>query len=53
MDLPAIPEIPVETAWNEVTYWLPVRPLGKAHCFGWLHFPTKFRVCDRKVTRND
>ncbi len=34
MDLPAIPEIRVETAGNEVTYWLPVRPLGKIRWLG-------------------
>ena len=34
MDLPAIPEIRVETAGNEVTYWLPVRPLGKIRLLG-------------------
>ncbi|MGA2543354.1 MAG: hypothetical protein ABSG78_17530 [Verrucomicrobiota bacterium] len=34
MDLPAIPEIRVETAGNDVTYCLPVRPLGKIRWLG-------------------
>ncbi len=34
MSLANIPEIRVETAGDEVTYWLPVRPLGKFRWFG-------------------
>jgi hypothetical protein len=42
MNLSAIPEIRVETAGNDVTYWLPVRPLGKIRWFGLL--PIGFSV---------
>jgi hypothetical protein len=34
MELAVIPEIRVETVGDEVTYWLPVRPLGKIRWFG-------------------
>lgn len=34
MDLHTIPEIRVETAGNEATYWLPARPLGKVRWLG-------------------
>ena len=34
MELAAIPEIRVETVGDEVTYWLPVRPLGKIRWLG-------------------
>jgi hypothetical protein len=34
MDLHTIPEIRVETAGNEATYWLPARPLGKIRWLG-------------------
>ena len=36
MSLATIPEIRVETAGDEATYWLPVRPLGKIRWFGLL-----------------
>jgi hypothetical protein len=42
MFLPAIPEIRVETAGNDVTYWLPARPLGKIRWLGLL--PVGFSV---------
>jgi hypothetical protein len=42
MFLSATPEIRVETAGNDVTYWLPVRPLGKIRWFGLL--PVGFSV---------
>ena len=34
MELAAIPEIRVEAVEDEVTYWLPVRPLGILRWFG-------------------
>jgi hypothetical protein len=42
MYLTTIPEIRVETAGDEVTYWLPVRPLGKMRWFGLI--PVGFSV---------
>jgi hypothetical protein len=36
MELAAIPEIRVETAGNEATYWLPARPLGALRWLGWI-----------------
>jgi hypothetical protein len=42
MDLHTIPEIRVETAGNDVTYCLPVRPLGKIRWFGLI--PVGFSV---------
>ena len=42
MYLTTIPEIRVETAGDEVTFWLPMRPLGKARWFGLI--PVGFSV---------